>query len=300
VADGDRNGAGLTRHCWGVLTLDVPPALEDELCGRLGWAGQGVEVVDGSAGRSRVRVFFGRPEQALEACEWVGTILTGVGLEPRDCGLSVEEVEDERWVERYQALLRPFPLGAGFEVRPSAPSTGSGPSGRIPLWLVPGRAFGTGEHATTQLCVEALEREVREGSRWLDLGCGTAILSIVCHLSGAAEVHALDNDPDAVTVAGEVLGANGLAGRVDVSLGGAADSGGRAWDGVVANIGAAYFREWAEVVAGLLVPGGVLVASGFLIEDLPEMRERFATAGLREFGRAGREPWAVLLARRAP
>ena len=84
------------------------------------------------------------------------------------------------------------------------------PAGKLNIRLVPGRAFGTGEHPTTRLCRRVLEQRVRRGRRWLDLGGGSGILTTVSLLLGASEVVCADTDPEAVSVAREVLEANGL------------------------------------------------------------------------------------------
>src|SRR5213075_275452 len=87
---------------------------------------------------------------------------------------------------------------------------------REPIVLVPGMAFGTGEHETTRLCAAALERLVVPGSRWLDVGTGTGILAIVAARCGATKVVAVDNDPEAAHVALEVVRRNGLEDSIEV------------------------------------------------------------------------------------
>jgi len=291
----DTSSAGAQQ--WGALVVEVPEPLEDELCGELGRSSQGIEIASAGRGRSRLTICLSSPERAAACRAAAAAILHRHGLDPADCGLRVEAIADGRWVERYQALLRPFALGARFMVFPSGRIDESGT--RVPLRLVPGRAFGTGEHATTQLCVERLERWVRPASRWLDLGCGTGVLGMVCHHCGAGEVLGLDDDAEAVVVAREVLAANGLAAAVRVGLGSADSAPQACWDGVVANIGAAFFRNGASATVNLLRPGGLLLATGFVVDDLPEMERLFADAGLVDIEHDLREPWVLLAGSRA-
>ena len=87
---------------------------------------------------------------------------------------------------------------------------GAGPPGAGPFYLNPGLTFGTGSHASTQLCLEGVEAHTRQGDRVLDLGCGSGILSIAALVLGAERASAVDIDPKAVDVAYENAALNGI------------------------------------------------------------------------------------------
>ena len=127
---------------------------------------------------------------------------------------------------------------------------------------------------TTRLCAAALEQQVAAGSRWLDLGTGTGLLAIVAVRCGASRVLAVDNDPQAVSVATSVVAANGAGDRVEVREGSIADRGGETFDGIVANIQSSFFLASAPEIAAAMADRGVLLASGLLVEDLPEVEAR--------------------------
>jgi len=281
---------------WDALGLTLPSADADEICGLLAPITLGVECCPADGDRTRVRVYL-RPGGVAGAPAFAADVIERYGIDPATCDARIETVEDGRWVERYQAQLVPFDLGRGFTVLPSG--RGQAPPGRRGLLLVPGRAFGTGEHPTTQLCAAELERRVRPGSLWLDVGCGTAILSMVARYCGAARVLAVDDDPDAVEVAGEVLAGNGLAEGIEVRLGRLEDLGAEAFDGIVVNISAPFFDAAAPGLAGRLRPDGLLIASGFIGETAAGVESALAAAGLRLLERESREPWVVLVASRA-
>lgn len=295
-----RKGLGADRgraRGWRVVRMEVPVALADEVTGRLAPWILGAEHEAAGPASTRIRLFLRSSPGAAEVRGVVRRALEAFGLDAGDCGLRVERIADGRWVERYQAALRPIALGARFTVLPAG--AGAPAAGREAILLTPGRAFGTGEHATTQLCAEQLERRVQTGSRWVDLGCGTGILSIVAARSGAREVLALDNDPEAIDVASDVLAANGLGGGVRLEVGSIERAEGGGWSGIVANIHAPFFLERGAALHDALQPGGLLVASGFSGEQADEVAAALERAALHAVERRTSGPWVVWVGRRA-
>lgn len=270
--------------------------LEEELAAELGEGSLGVETTP-AGGAVRLSVYFTDEGDARARLDGAAGVLRGLGLDPAACGLAVDAVEDGRWVERYQASLKPLPLGERFVVIPSGELTSEG--AREPIHLVPGRAFGTGEHATTRLCAAALERVVRPGERWLDLGTGSGILALVAARCGASHVEAVDDDPEAVEVARAVVEANGASEQVSVRTGSADGLAGAGFDGCVANIATPYFLARAADVADALRPSGLLVCSGLLGEDAADVTAALDRAGLGVIERGDEGPWCLLVARRS-
>jgi len=295
VSPGQADLGRSSGSCWGALVLDTPESLEPTLVGRLSAVCLGAEFRRTEPGHGRLTIYLGSLAEAREAAEWLAEVLELNGLDPAQCGLRVERIDDRRWVERYQAALRPFPLGRRFCVDPGG--GGEALAGRTPITLVPGRAFGTGEHATTRMCAGQLERHVVGGSRWVDLGCGSGILSLVARFSGAQRVLALDVDPQAAEVAASVVRRNGEAHAIGVVSGGGGCARQGVWDGVVANITASHFVHSAGLTAAMLRPGGILIASGFLAEaaERGEVLAALRGAGLVEIGHESDEGWSVLV-----
>jgi ribosomal protein L11 methyltransferase len=290
----DASGGDAPERSWGALRFEVPDELADEAAGRMAVVSRGAELRSLGDGRCTVRIYLSNEDDARAAAPRVEKLLAGLGVPLDAAGLAVERIDDERWVERYQASLEPFEVGQGFRVFPAGHPDDR--RDRMPLVLVPGRAFGTGEHATTRLCVEQLERLVGAGSRWLDLGCGTAILSIVAHKRGASRILGVDIDRESIEVAREVLEINGLEGTVELQEGGPEDSLGDDWNGVVANVHAPLFVEFGSRLASFLLPGGILIASGFTVSESTVVEGALADAGLSILDRGLREPWVVLVA----
>lgn len=135
--------------------------------------------------------------------------------------------------------------------------------------LDPGRAFGSGSHATTRLVVAQLEALVAPGARVLDVGCGSGVLSVVAARLGAASVHALDLDPEALAVTQANARRNGVADVVQVLEHDLATVVGErpgAHDVVAANLLAPVLAALAGDLAAALAPAGALVASGILTD----------------------------------
>jgi len=279
-----------------VLNVRVPVAPADEIAAVLGTGSLGVEVAAAGPGMSEVRVYLGPAEDEAVWRERAARVLAAHGLSAEAKELVLDPVPDGRWVERWQASLSPIPLGTRFVVL--ATETASGISGRDPIRLIPGMAFGTGEHETTRLCAAMLEQRVARGSRWMDLGTGTGVLAIVAARCGASRVLAVDSDAEAVAVASEVLAENAATDVVEVRLGSIADRRGETFDGLVANIQSSFFVAHAASLAEALVNGGLLVASGLLADDVDEIEAALGAVGLPVETRALDGPWACLLARR--
>ncbi len=202
------------------------------------------------------------------------------GIEAR---LSAREVAEEDWAESWKEHFHVERFGEGIVVVPSwrvyEPRAGD-----VVLTLDPGMAFGTGQHETTRMCLEALERAVRPGVRVLDVGCGSGILGIAAAKLGAREVLAVDIDANCVRVTEENARANGVEDVVRAAEGsmGAAwpfDVPAAAFDVVVANIIARVIIEHAAELVAALAPCGRLVVSGVIGE-----RERGVTDALRAEG----------------
>jgi ribosomal protein L11 methyltransferase len=298
-SDGEgRPEAGGRDRVWAALVLDLAPDRVDEALARLTADSIGVDL-DVSDSTTRLRIWFEQNSQARAALSaarfWLAASDDRMG---RTAG-RVEQIEDGHWVERYQAGLVPFPLGSRFTVDPRGEEVDEpADTGRSYIHLDPGRAFGTGEHTTTRLCVGLLESLVRPGSRWLDLGCGSGILSVVARQLGASRVAAVDLDADAVAVAQQVFARNGLSRHIMLWNGSLPGLVSNCWDGVVANVELPYFLDNAAQLGRLPVMGGLLIASGFLGRDARLVALRLGRVGLDPLRIEIDPPWAALAARR--
>ena len=210
--------------------------------------------------------------------------------------LTMEGVEDADWENNWKQFYKPMEIGDRLIVIPDWEE--ADPQGRVALRLNPGLTFGTGSHATTRLCLQALEKLVRPGMKVLDLGCGSGILSIAALLLGAERAFACDIDEKAVDVAYENAALNGVgrdrytvrAGDVLSDQGLRREMGG-GWDVVVANIVSDVIIALAPAVGPLLAPGGVFLCSGVIDDRAGEVREKLEEAGFAVLESRSSEGW---------
>ena len=218
----------------------------------------------------------------------------------RQCGLVVDPVairqrpaHEDEWRDVWKQYFRATRVGETFIVRPSW-DPGSVRDGDRVIDLDPGRAFGTGGHASTRLVIRLIEAiEKKAVRRFLDLGCGSGILAIAAaRLWPAAEGHAIDVDPEAVACAQENLERNRVA-SVSAWTGSLGDGRGP-YDVVLANIQANVLLELAADVPAALAPGGVAILSGLLLSDAPAVIARYQALAFRLDGQLGDDEWVGL------
>jgi ribosomal protein L11 methyltransferase len=202
------------------------------------------------------------------------------------------------WSLEWKKRFRPFRIGARLVIVPSWIHRRTAANDLV-LRLDPGLAFGTGMHPTTQLCLEALEQRTVPGAGFIDLGCGSGILSIAALRLGAARAEGYDVDPEAVRIARENAAANGLEARFAGRVGSLADllAAGRSAPIVAANILAGVLTAMLrDSLAEAVQPGGCLILSGILLDQSAAVEAAVNESGLRLAEKKNREDWVALVA----
>jgi ribosomal protein L11 methyltransferase len=213
-----------------------------------------------------------------------------------DLGLSalpphrIEPLEDRDWAREWLKDFKPMRFGTRLWICPTA-YTPPDP-GAINLILDPGLAFGTGTHATTALCLEWLDGADVKDRLVVDYGCGSGILAIAAARLGAAEVWAVDNDPQALVASRDNAQRNGVTDALHICLPPAfADRGaGMKADMLLANILAGPLVSLEPLLAANLKPGGRLVLSGILKTQEPDIRRAYE-ADFAELETQAKDDW---------
>lgn len=214
--------------------------------------------------------------------------------------LRVNDLPDEDWANSWRKNYPPIPVGRNILVTPHWLEPDN-PEGRILLRLEPGLTFGTGAHASTQLCMGLLEDVVHGGERMIDLGSGSGILSIAALLLGAKTAIGVDIDPKSEDIARENAQLNGLgsdrfcARTCDILTDTAAmrelSQGG--YDVVCANIVADVIIPMTRIVSNFLRPNSRLICSGILNSRAKDVEAAFAAAGLQVLRRETMGEWCA-------
>lgn len=259
---------------------------------------------------SQIRLFI---ENNAEAPEHLAALRQEMELfrsQNKNCDLgsleiTLENLQEEDWENGWKQYYQPIPVGDRLLIVPQWLSPDN-PEHRIPVVLDPGMIFGTGAHASTQMCLRALEKAVSGGERVIDLGSGSGILSIAALLLGAASSIGVDIDPKAEDIARDNAALNQLTapafqavtGNVigDPDMMEQLSQGG--YDIVLANIVADVIIPLSAVVPHFMRPDSLFICSGILDTRLPEVISALNAAGLTVVHQEIQQDWCCLSARR--
>src|SRR5262245_56148747 len=208
-------------------------------------------------------------------------------------GLEAADIPDEDWARRTQADLPAIRVGRVTV----APPWDIPPSSEILVIIEPSRGFGTGHHQSTRLCITLLQSRNLRGLTVTDVGTGSGVLAITAAKLGAAQVEAIDSDPDAVENARENIVLNDVATIVRAHVQDLTEAPPPPADVVMANLTGTLLARHAGELRKFVKPGGALIVSGFNVEERERVREAFEPALM--VGESAEEDdwWAFVLTR---
>ncbi len=280
------------------ITVLVPEDMADDLSALLIELGaDGVEVEDSSvrlmpgkelppSGQARLIGYFS-PEGVDEALAVHLSDMVGEEVE-----LTSQDLPDKDWNEVWKSHFSPIEISPRLWVCPSWRLSEAPKNAKVVI-LDPGMAFGTGTHATTSLCMHALDELLleRPGTDVLDVGTGSGILAIACKLLGARRVIGTDNDPVAIRVAGENAALNNVAIELSTTP---LDLVTGPFPIVVANIMAQTLIDLARDLVPHVAKGGDLLLSGILEFQGDDVTRAFVEYGLEAVERRDQGEWVLL------
>lgn len=220
-------------------------------------------------------------------------LLPDLGLEIPSTDIAVRPIDTEDWETAWKEYFKPIRIGR-ILVRPSWETCEEKPDD-IVVELDPGMAFGTGNHATTRLCLQACLDYCRPGDNVLDMGTGSAILAIACAKLGAAKVTGIDVDNIALEAARENVELAGLSDQIDIYQGDSPDD----YEGraglLVANIIAPVIVMMAKNLVDKTESDGTLIVSGIATERREEVIEALQKTGMRLVEEYTEEQWSAMV-----
>ena len=251
------------------------------------------ELENQFAGVSRIKCYLTDDEDGLAVLRRINAAYDDV---------TTSYVEDSDWENNWREYYKPIEVGKKLVVVPEweeAPQ-----DGRLPLRLDPGLIFGTGSHATTRMCLAALEEFSKPGVRVLDLGCGSGILGIGALILGCDSCLGVDIDPKAPDVVMSNAALNGIGADKMTAWAGdiIADASLRARIGggyqlVLANIVADVIIPLSAVVRQFMAPGAVFICSGIIEHRWPETEAALISNGFEILDHKSEEEWHCFVCR---
>ena len=191
-------------------------------------------------------------------------------------------IQNVDWAANWKEFFRPQKVGKNFLIYPSWEQPESVTPNSVLIQLDPGQAFGTGQHESTQLCLELLETTNIQNMRVADVGCGSGILSIAAAKLGAGEVQACDIDPLAVESTTKNTKINNVNDKIVISLGGAQDLFTQApFDLIFANIIAEALLRIGEDLYALMGDSSQMIWSGIVRQRIGKIEKYLYNNGLK-------------------
>jgi len=289
---------------WLKISITADPALTDAIEDFLvGISDAGVELAADQPGETTlIHGYFDKTQKDEAEIEQILNQLTGYLRELAEIfevavpAITTAFIDDEDWSATWKEHFKPFAIIPGLVIAPTWEEYAA-KEGEQVIVMDPGMAFGTGHHATTSLSLQLLREALagRTDSSVLDVGTGTGILGMAAALFGAARVMAIDNDPEAVTAAGENIARNNLQSVMEVDITPLSSVTGP-FSLVVANIVHDVLLALAPDLTRLTAAGGRLILSGILAgPQVASIIACFTTAGFSLIRQEQKKEWSALL-----
>ncbi len=214
-----------------------------------------------------------------------------------NCKVTYTTVNEEDWAESWKEYFWPEKITDNITVKPSWREY-SQKEGEIVIEIDPGMAFGTGTHGTTSLCIEAIDRYLRDSDTFLDIGTGSGILMIAAAKKGASYLFGVDNDSVAVEIAEKNLRLNKIDENFDIVKGDLSKSVDKSYDFVAANILAEVVIVLIPDVPRVLNKDGLFLASGIISEKKDAVLSTLKENGFDVVEVKEKDSWVSIVSRK--
>ena len=282
---------------WWYITLEGQDGNEDDLSALADLSGSIGSEIKELPGRIAVKAYY---RNTRDLGFWIGRVQEVINPWPGVKIVDMGRIENRQWHTAWKEAFPPLEVGRSIVVM--APwHKGKELQGRIPLYIYPGSAFGTGYHESTQVALELLEDTVKPGMKVIDVGTGSGILAVASLKMGATGVIATDNDPAVIPEIRENLRLNGIPdGVVDIRTGDLLRGIVETADLVCANIVFDPLTVMMPEIPKVLPVGGKAVFSGLTVKERERFLEILTLGGLLPSSEAEKGDWWGVAASRTP
>lgn len=291
------SGIFYSLDCKGVAIEDPEDILGREQ-GPLTWDFADINVLEHKGKVAVVKAYFAEEDNIEDVLEYVNERLTELkemGLDLGEAKVEHEKMHKEDWANTWKQYYKPSKVGEKIVVKPIWEEY-EAKDGELVVDLDPGMAFGTGTHETTRMCIQALERYVKEESTVFDVGCGSGILAIAAAKLGAKLAVGVDLDPVAVESSIENVGYNNLN-NIEILHGNLVEVIDGKADIVVANILAEIICILTDDVKRVLKDGGVFITSGIIHDRVDMVCEKLEATGFEVIEKNRDGEWNCIVAK---
>ncbi|MCY7993355.1 50S ribosomal protein L11 methyltransferase [Bacillus haynesii] len=212
--------------------------------------------------------------------------------------ITISEVNEEEWATAWKKYYHPVKISEKFTIVPTWEEYTPVHTDELIIEMDPGMAFGTGTHPTTVLCIQALERYVKEGDSVVDVGTGTGILSIASAMLRAKQVEGYDLDPVAVESARLNSKLNKVSDHIVIKQNNLLDGIEGEKDVIVANILAEVILRFTDQAYSLLKDGGYFITSGIIQQKKQEVKDALVKEGFTIVEVLSMEDWVSIIAKK--
>ncbi len=291
------SGIFYSLDCKGVAIEDPEDILGREQ-GPLTWDFADINVLEHKGKVAVVKAYFAEEDNIEDILEYVNERLTELkemGLDLGEAKVEHEKMHEEDWANTWKQYYKPSKVGEKIVVKPIWEEYEARDE-ELVVELDPGMAFGTGTHETTRMCIQALERYVKEESTVFDVGCGSGILAIAAAKLGAKLAVGVDLDPVAVESSIENVGYNNLN-NIEILHGNLVEVIDGKADIVVANILAEIICILTDDVKRVLKDGGVFITSGIIHDRVDMVCEKLESTGFEVIEKNRDGEWNCIVAK---
>ena len=291
------SGIFYSLDCKGVAIEDPEDILGREQ-GPLTWDFADINVLEHKGKVAVVKAYFAEEDNIEEILGYVNEKLVELkemGIDLGEAKVVHEKMYEEDWANTWKQYYKPSKVGEKIVVKPIWEEYEQ-KEGELVVNLDPGMAFGTGTHETTRMCIQALEKYVKEESTVFDVGCGSGILAIAAAKLGAKLAVGVDLDPVAVESSIENVGYNNLN-NIEILHGNLVEVIDGKADIVVANILAEIICILTDDVKRVMKDGGVFITSGIIHDRVDMVCEKLEATGFEVIEKNRDGEWNCIVAK---